>query len=46
MSAQGADMETIAAALGHSTTGVTKKHYANPSMEAMKRIVDNVTRIK
>ena len=40
MSVAGVDMETISAGLGHSNTAVTKKHYANPSMEALRKAVD------
>jgi site-specific recombinase XerD len=46
MSQAGVDMETISAGLGHSNTGVTKRHYANPSMESLRRAVDNLRSIE
>jgi integrase len=46
MSVSGVDMETISAGLGHSNTAITKKHYANPSMEALRKAVNNIRPIK
>ena len=43
---QGVGMETIRDLLGHSDTNVTRKFYANPSLDAMKKIVDNVEGIR
>lgn len=44
LSAAGIDMEIISLGLGHSTTGVTKEHYATPSIETLKNVVDNLRR--
>jgi len=37
---RGVGMESIRDLLGHSDTGVTRRHYANPSLDAMKKIVE------
>jgi integrase len=42
MSVAGVPMETVSAGLGHSGTAVTKRHYANPSMEGLRQAVDKV----
>ena len=46
MSVAGVDMETISAGLGHSNTTITKKHYANPSLNTLKKAVDNIRPLK
>lgn len=45
LSVAGVNMETISAGLGHSNTAVTKKHYANPSMDALRQAVNNVRKL-
>ena len=35
-------METISKGLGHSNTAVTKKHYAQPSIDTLKQVMDNL----
>lgn len=42
LSNAGTDMETVSKLMGHSNTQVTKDHYADPSLEAAKKAVDNV----
>jgi integrase len=42
----GVDMETISHGLGHSTTATTKAFYANPSLNILKKAVDNMRMLK
>lgn len=42
LSEAGIDIETIGKGLGHSTTSTTKRFYANPSMNTLKKAVDKV----
>jgi len=42
LSKAGVEMERISALLRHTNASITKKHYAEPDMGALKKIVDNV----
>ena len=42
MSMAGLDMETVRDGLGHSNTTTTRNFYANPSLDKLKKTVDNV----
>ena len=46
LSKAGVDMNQISALLLHSNVAVTKKHYAEPDMGVLKKVVDNVRAIK
>ena len=46
MSEAGLDMESIRDGLGHSTTKTTREFYANPSLNKLKKAVDNVRALK
>jgi|GEM_PF-848432 len=46
LSEAGVDIETIGKGLGHSTTATTKRFYANPSMNTLKKAVDKVRSFK
>ena len=42
MSMAGLDMEAVRDGLGHSSTTTTRNFYANPSLDKLKKTVDNV----
>ena len=46
LSKAGVDMNQISALLLHSNVAVTKKHYAEPDMGVLKKVVDNVRAMK
>ncbi len=46
LSKAGVDMNQISALLRHSNVAVTKKHYAEPDMGVLKKVVDNVRAMK
>lgn len=46
LSKAGVDMNQISALLRHSNVAVTKKHYAEPDMGILKKVVDNVRAMK
>jgi hypothetical protein len=46
LSKAGVDMSQISAPLRHSNAAATKKHYAEPDMGVLKKVVDNVRAMK
>jgi hypothetical protein len=46
LSKAGVDMSQISAPLRHSNAAATKKHYAEPDMGVLKKVVDNVRGMK
>ena len=37
----GVPIELVSRMLGHSSTDTTRKHYAKPSLEQMKKVIEN-----
>lgn len=46
LSKAGLELDRISALLGHTNVSITKKHYADPEMGGLKKIVDNVRAMK
>jgi integrase len=44
--ASGAEMEDVSALLRHSGTQITKQNYGRPHLQVLKKVVDNVQRLK